>query len=118
MIWKELRVSACVAILISIFAFLWLVFEMSVGIVHVPHDEIPGVGVWGAKFLIAALVSITLFVTMIVSRMIGCLLPFIAKVFKRDPAVMCSPLTTTIVDIVSLLTYFVLWFIYFRPYLV
>ncbi len=116
-IWKELRVSACVAILISIFAFLWLVFEMSVGIVHVPHDEIPGVGVWGAKFLIAALVSITLFVTMIVSRMIGCLLPFIAKVFKRDPAVMCSPLTTTIVDIVSLLTYFVLWVYIFSPIL-
>lgn len=116
-IWKELRVSACVAVLISIFAFAWLVFEMSVGIVHVPHDEIPGVGVWGAKLLIALLVAITLFVTMIVSRMIGCLLPFIAKAFKRDPAVMCSPLTTTIVDIVSLLTYFVLWVYVFSPIL-
>ena len=59
----------------------------------------------------------TLFATIIVSRLIGCLLPFFAKLIKKDPAVMCGPLTTTIVDIVSLLTYFLLWTLVFAPIL-
>ena len=54
---------------------------------------------------------------MIISRMVGVMLPFFAKLIKKDPAVMCGPLTTTIVDIVSLLTYFILWVFVFAPLL-
>ena len=61
------------------------------------------------EILIAALVGGTLFVTMIISRMVGCSLPFLAKLIKLDPAVMCGPITTTVVDIVSLITYFLIW---------
>ena len=55
---------------------------------------------------IALVVSITLFVTIVVAKIIGCSLPMIAKKLRLDPAVMASPFITTIVDVVSLLVYF------------
>ena len=67
--------------------------------------------------VISGLIGSTLFVTMIVSRMIGCCLPFFAKLSHVDPAVMCGPFTTTVVDVISLLTYFLLWSNVFAPML-
>lgn len=55
---------------------------------------------------IALVVSITLVITIIVAKIIGCSLPMIAKKLHLDPAVMASPFITTIVDVVSLLVYF------------
>jgi len=40
------------------------------------------------------------------AQLIGCILPILAKKLKLDPAVMASPFITTIVDAVSLITYF------------
>ena len=114
-VWKELRVATLIALIISIFAFAWLLFEMSVGIVKLDGYTTELGFNSNLKYLLASLVAVTLFVTMIISRLIGCLLPFLAKLFKRDPAVMCGPLTTTIVDIISLLTYFLLWTQAFGP---
>lgn len=111
-VWKEFRVAACIGAIVSIFSFCWLMFEMAVGIVDVPAGEI---NTWGQKSIIALLVACTLFVTMVMSRLIGCLLPFFAKLVKKDPAVMCGPITTTLVDIISLLTYFLLWTYIFCP---
>ena len=56
--------------------------------------------------LIALVVSLTLVITIIVAKIIGCSLPMIAKKLRLDPAVMASPFITTIVDAVSLLVYF------------
>lgn len=61
----------------------------------------PEINVW-----IALVVSLTLVVTIIVAKIIGCSLPMIAKKLHLDPAVMASPFITTIVDVVSLLVYF------------
>lgn len=55
---------------------------------------------------IAAVVSSTLFITIIVAKLTGGLLPFIAKLLHIDPAIMAGPLITTIVDALALLTYF------------
>jgi magnesium transporter len=55
---------------------------------------------------IALTVSITLLFTIILSKMIGGLLPIAAKKVKIDPAIMAGPLITTIVDAMSLLVYF------------
>ena len=55
---------------------------------------------------IALTVSLTLAVTVITSDLIGSALPIIAKRLGFDPAVMASPLITTVVDATSLLTYF------------
>ena len=108
--WKELRVAALIGGIVAVFAFGWLMFEMSVGIVDTTSLQLSDkVGLIHGELLIAALVGSTLFVTMIISRMVGCSLPFIAKLVKLDPAVVCGPFTTTIVDIVSLITYFLIW---------
>ena len=69
------------------------------------------------RLVVSGLVSATLFVAMVVSRMIACMLPFFAKKIKLDPAVVCGPFTTTIVDVITLLTYFLLWTFVFGPML-
>jgi len=108
--WKELRVAALIGGIVAVFAFGWLMFEMSVGIVDTSSLQLSDkIGLIHGELLIATLVASTLFVTMIISRMVGCSLPFIAKLVKLDPAVVCGPFTTTIVDIVSLITYFLIW---------
>ena len=56
--------------------------------------------------LIALVVSITLFASVVVAKLVGCSLPILAKRLKLDPAVMASPFITTIVDAVSLMIYF------------
>ena len=107
--WKELRVAAVIGGIVSVFAFGWIMFEMSVGIVDVKSISDVTSSVVKGELLVASLVGGTLFVTMIISRMVGCSLPFLAKLIKLDPAVVCGPFTTTIVDIVSLITYFLIW---------
>ena len=57
-------------------------------------------------FFVAATVSVTLLLTVILSKVIGGTLPIIAKKLKLDPAIMAGPLITTIVDAVSLMVYF------------
>ena len=110
---KELRVAAIIGGIVSVFAFGWLMFEMGVGIVNT-DSILERIAITGGNYnaymaMIAALVASTLFVTMIISRMVGCSLPFLAKLVKLDPAVMCGPITTTMVDVISLITYFLLW---------
>ena len=51
-------------------------------------------------------VSATLFLTILVAKLVGGLLPLLAKSIKQDPAAMAAPLITTIVDAVALLIYF------------
>ena len=60
----------------------------------------------GIKAPVAAVVCLTLVCTIILSQLIGGLLPVVAEKFKMDPAVMASPLITTIVDTTTLLVYF------------
>ena len=56
--------------------------------------------------IIAAVVSLTLIMTIIFAKFIGCTLPILAKKIGFDPAVMASPFITTIVDALSLMIYF------------
>ena len=57
-------------------------------------------------WLVALVVCITMALTVLVAKMVGCSLPLLAKKLKLDPAVMASPFITTIVDALSLLLYF------------
>ena len=109
-LWKEFRVASIIGAIISTFAFGWLMFEMSVGIIS--PDSIAqqyNGNLYAGIAIVAALVASTLFVTMLISRLVGCSLPFLAKKIKLDPAVVCGPITTTAVDIISLITYFLIW---------
>lgn len=55
---------------------------------------------------LAAIVCVTLVFVIFVAKSIGCMLPMLAKRIGFDPAVMASPLLTTIVDAISLTIYF------------
>jgi magnesium transporter len=94
-IWKELRTAIlCGVVLAAVcFAKIWLVDRMLMG-----NEDI--------TLLINAVVCLTLAVTVVCAKFVGCILPMVAKVMGLDPAVMASPFISTIVDALSLLVYF------------
>ena len=55
---------------------------------------------------LALVIGLSLAVTVILSKLIGCILPLAAKKLHLDPAIMASPLITTLVDTCSILVYF------------
>jgi magnesium transporter len=87
-LWKEIRVALMCGITLAVCNFVKLLVV----------DRIP--------IEIAAIVCSTLVVVVLFSKVIGCTLPLLADKVHLDPAVMASPLITTIVDAVSLMTYF------------
>lgn len=87
---KELQVSLMVGTALSIVNFVRLYFM---------YPETP---------LVALTVVLSLFATVVFAKTIGSMLPIIAKTMNFDPAIMAAPLITTIVDALSLLTYFAL----------
>lgn len=87
---KELRVGSVVAIVLSVVNFLRIYF--------IEHVE----------FMIGITVCASLFFTVILAKVVGSILPIIAKKLKFDPAIMASPLITTIVDAFALIVYFML----------
>ena len=56
--------------------------------------------------MVDLVVCLALAVTVIIAKLVGCMLPMAAKAMKLDPAVMASPFISTIVDSLSLLVYF------------
>lgn len=96
-IWKELRVSVVCGVVLGIvnFAKLYLVDYLWLN----NFDE----GVYLTEMLA---VSITVVLVVIVAKFVGSVLPIVAKKLGADPAVMASPLVTTILDAFSLLIYF------------
>ena len=96
-IWKELRVSVVCGVVLGIvnFAKLYLVDYLWLN----NFDD----GVYLTEMLA---VSITVVLVVIVAKLVGSVLPIVAKKLGADPAVMASPLVTTILDAFSLLIYF------------
>lgn len=87
-IWKELRVAILCGVTLAAGNFVKLMVL----------DR--------QTMLIALVVCLTLVVTVIIAKVVGCTLPILAKAIGFDPAVMASPFITTIVDAVSLVIYF------------
>ena len=87
-VWKEIRVAVLCGLTLAVANFAKLMLLDKIG-------------------LAAALsVCLTLFAAVLIAKMVGCLLPMLAKKIGFDPAVMASPFITTIVDALSLLVYF------------
>lgn len=99
--WKEFRVALITGLAVGVCNFLWILFELSVGLVT---NSSPDVSNWQ----IALLVSLTLFCTIIIAKCLGASLPMFAQKIKLDPALMSGPIVTTIVDATSLIIYFIL----------
>ncbi|MBE7087030.1 MAG: magnesium transporter [Clostridiales bacterium] len=53
----------------------------------------------------AGIISFVCFISVVMAKLVGCILPLFAKAVKLDPAVVASPLMTTIVDALSLIIY-------------
>ncbi len=85
---KELKVSALVGVFLGAVNFLRMLLFTAAG------------------FKIGLTVSLTLVLTVVMAKVIGGLLPIIAKKVNMDPAIMAGPLITTIVDATSLIVYF------------
>ena len=94
-IWKEIRTAVLCGFVLSVVCYLkiWLVDGLLLG----NSDISP---------LINLVVCLALFSTVLIAKVVGAILPLLAKALKLDPAVMASPFITSIVDALSLLVYF------------
>lgn len=96
--WKEIRVAFLCGAVLSVVNFLRVLITK--------YYFAGGEYTFHTAFLIALCVSVALFITVIMAKSLGCLLPIAAKKLGFDPAIMASPLITTVVDCFSLLVYF------------
>ena len=101
-IWKEFRVSLMVGVGVAALNYVRVLVTNMI----TPID--------GNIYVVAAVVSLALFVTVIMAKLIGCTLPLFATKLKLDPALMASPMIATIVDALSLLVYFTIASIVFQ----
>ena len=94
-VWKEIRTAVLCGITLAAACFvkILLIDRLALG-----NDKI--------TVMVALVVCITMALTVLVAKVIGCSLPMFAKKLGFDPAVMASPFITTIVDAISLLVYF------------
>ncbi len=94
-VWKEIRTAVLcgIALAVACFIKLLLIDRLLLG-----ND--------GITYTVAAVVCITMALTVLFAKIIGAMLPMLAKKVGLDPAVMASPFITTIVDTLSLLVYF------------
>ena len=94
-IWKELRTAILCGVSLGLVCFvkIMLIDGWMMG-----NEDI--------TLMVDAVVCLTLCVTVIIAKLVGCTLPLAAKALKLDPAVMASPFISTIVDALSLLVYF------------
>ena len=94
-IWKEIRTAVLCGIALALvcFAKIWLIDKLLLGNADI-------------NLIINAVICLAMAVTVLVAKIVGAVLPLIAKAIKVDPAVMASPFITTIVDALSLLVYF------------
>ncbi len=92
--WKELRVALICGAALSRVNFARIMIQY--------HD-----------LEVAVVVSVTLILTVCIAKSMGCVLPILAKLAHVDPAIMASPLITTITDALSILVYFnfALWYL-------
>ena len=93
-LWKELRASLLLSVTLGIacFAKLMLIDNLLFGF----RDYTP---------LLCAVVSLALACTIVLAKIVGCMLPLLVKKCKLDPAAVASPFITTIVDAVSLIIF-------------
>ena len=96
-VWKEIRVAVLCGITLACVNFIKMLLVDRILLSN------PDVTV-----MVAFTVSLTIVFVVIFAKSVGCILPMIAEKIGIDPAVMASPLISTITDAVSLLIYFTL----------
>ena len=87
-IWKEVRVAVCISLMLAT--------------VNGIRIMIMGQG----DALMALTIGLTMACTVIIAKVVGCTLPLVAKKVGLDPAIMATPLISTLVDISTISVYF------------
>jgi magnesium transporter len=87
--WKEIRVAFLVGTALALINTIRIIIQYGT-----------------SQILLALVVGLTLLLVTILAKSLGCILPMLAKILKLDPAIMASPLITTIVDTCSVFVYF------------
>lgn len=87
-VWKESRVALLCGLTLAVCNFFKLII------------------IDGAQVSVSLTVCLTLIVTVFVAKVVGAVLPIVAKKLGFDPTVMASPLITTVVDVLSLMIFF------------
>ena len=94
-VWKEIRVSVLCGVCLAVACFAKIIV---VDMLLLKSESV--------TYLVAFVVCATMAVTVCLAKIVGSTLPLLAKKLGFDPAVMASPIITTIVDFLSLLVYF------------
>lgn len=90
-LFKEVRVAAIVGIVLALVNGIRI---------YIQYNANPD------NMELALVIGLAIFFTVVLAKIIGCTLPMLAKLLHLDPALMASPLITTIVDACSILIYF------------
>lgn len=92
--WKELKVSSTIGLIMGIanFARMMIIFSI----------QYPGDATWNDLIILSIGLSLALMIIIILAKILGGMLPILAKKVGGDPAVMASPMLTTLIDILAL----------------
>ncbi|MEI3322362.1 MAG: magnesium transporter [Eubacterium sp.] len=93
-IWKEIRVAVLCGLTLAVVNFIRVLIMNALG-TGITHEAI----------MVNVTVCITLCITVMCAKLVGCMLPILANQLGFDPAVMASPFITTIVDAISLVLF-------------
>lgn len=114
---KEAITALLVSSVIAVFSFFWFTIEQYTGIVTNEQLFISGTAptiwnglCWTIEFakttlIVSGTVSLTLFVSSFLAKIVAVMLPLGVAAIKKDPAIVAQPLLTTIIDVVSLIVY-------------
>jgi len=86
-LWKEIRVGFLVGVVLLV---------VNLVRIYIQYKDMQ----------LAIVLGLTLILTVMVSKSIGCLLPILVKKLKQDPAVVAAPLITTLIDLCAIVIYF------------
>ncbi len=87
-VWKEVRIAVCISIVLAV--------VNGVRILLMGQGDV----------LMALTIGLTMACTVVIAKVVGCTLPLIAKKVGLDPAIMATPLISTLVDISTISVYF------------
>ena len=93
-IWKEFRASILLGLTLGAACFLKLILLDGMLL-----------GMSGYTWDVSLVVALALFCTVIVAKLVGAILPIVAKICRLDPAVVANPFISTIVDAVSVILF-------------
>lgn len=96
LVWKEMKVGFVNGLLLGFLAFVFI------GIYIACFKQ----NAWLHAFLISGCVGVSLMVAMVISSLVGTLIPIFFHKIKIDPAVASGPLITTVNDLVAVVTYY------------